>query len=1006
MTPSDSDVNVDVESTMSDEQIHFEQGLKEMFVDEALFDSPPAGQEPETKAEAEVETVSAPTPTPEPVAEESPAPEQESADQAQASESEDPAPWPAKGPQEEAEAKEAPTDAVIDAPDDVNITDDANDDQIDEQDAERGVLDPGEYLGTDSNVDTYFTDNNEPGFTDADLEGLPLFDDMDEDPIETITKSRSNKSAESGLQGSNKKKPEKKTKPEKKKKPAPAVAADTTKHSSTRPVFKLPALPSQIPVKMVAIGVSAAAALLLAAVGLVSIFSSSESGPGVNPNNYSGGESAFRGPGPNINEEYYIKPGTESETALGREKLAAEAAARERNKPPVLDENRPDSYHDLGVAAYKKGKYSDAISYLENQITSSTLTLASCYQLLGESAEALKMYQRILYEYPDRNAFTEVFGLAEEMFASGDYHTARKLYYAFISQMDRMPGPVKRLVPRAYFKVGRCLEEEAFAILDGKPIQHPESPSEKVEDSNAMTASIFPSGPGSVDGNRATVRQPPSLSRIDIKTRRENEFITNFSIECVSAPALSVFEQLALKAGRSLSVTEDFMEKLNAEVVTAFLQEKTLDEILEYISGQVGFFYSLDEQNLVVTSLEEMVDGDWLAMKDKAVQTFQKSLYRFIGHEDAPKVYFEISKLHYLSGDFDEAITPANTLIMDFPDFSKLPSALLNISKCLMELGDFQKAREHLRTLANKYSSHPSAQEGLLLLARCTWMQGNPAEAKLRINSLIRNFPKSPMVPEGKAVLARILNTQEKYASAVDLLESVNINNVENEETAISILILKAQAYLKIDNPDSAAETVNTMLTKWPENSREREGLFILAECYAAQGQDVLAFATCKNLKAKYPTSRSDPFLYITAAKSLNEMDLHDTALQWLETGVEECVDGTKDAYTMYMLLGNTLYEMKKYERAKVVFNKVRECVEMEKDACINYVKSQMKQKDYRSALDTIKDMLRGAKNDPPFESGLFKMAGDCYIELNDAESAIKAYKGELVESENTGSGK
>jgi tetratricopeptide (TPR) repeat protein len=261
-------------------------------------------------------------------------------------------------------------------------------------------------------------------------------------------------------------------------------------------------------------------------------------------------------------------------------------------------------------------------------------------------------------------------------------------------------------------------------------------------------------------------------------------------------------------------------------------------------------------------------------------------------------------------------------------------------------------------------------------------------------------FPESHLRHEGLAILARILNSLGDFGSVVSLLEGVAPEEVEKEETAVSILLLYSEAHLRRGDPRSAADAAVKMIETFPGNAREKDALYLLAEAYTQLGEHFLAYAQCKVLKERYEETHSDPFLYKTAAQALRELDFRDQALEWLDEGLDRCPAERNATYEMYMLLGDILFEMEMYERAKVVFRKVWGHDALEKDAQVKYVLAQMKQKDYREALRTLRGMEEQAYGDPSHLSEIYKMAGDCFSAIGDMEAAIAAYIGELKDED------
>ncbi|MFH2002733.1 MAG: tetratricopeptide repeat protein, partial [Planctomycetota bacterium] len=310
--------------------------------------------------------------------------------------------------------------------------------------------------------------------------------------------------------------------------------------------------------------------------------------------------------------------------------------------------------------------------------------------------------------------------------------------------------------------------------------------------------------------------------------------------------------------------------------------------------------------------------------------------------------------------------------------------------------------------LVNKYTAHPVAQDGYLLLARCWWKEGNPAAAQLTLRTLEDRFPESHLRHEGNAVLGRILLSLGQYGEVINLIEPIRINTVEKEETAISLMLLKTEAYLRSGKPDKAVRCAVDLLERYPDSEREKDAFYLLAESYYDLEEYFLAYSTCKAIREEYASTLNDPFLYLMAGRSLQKLGFFDKALEWLDTGLSRCTDGTLDTYEMYMLLGDLLFEMGRFERAKVVYRKVREYYDFQNEADKKYVSSLMEQKDYQSALTVIRDLVDLAVGDPGFQTDLYRMAGDCYTAQGRTDEAINAYKGILqatVKGDNTDAG-
>lgn len=905
----------------------------------------------------------------------------------------------------DAEASETDTEEVpITFEDDDDIELGADDDDVVDSDLD-DIMGDDESFDDDS-LDGAFDEefdedfDEDAIFSEDDMDEIPLFEDMDDDDLENdIDRSveKANTAAKEVPAEAPAEKPKKKKKPSE---PGAAgkklkewlekgrAAASQAKEKVGQQVARFKDLPKK---KKIMFGSGAGALLLIASASMVFSFGEGDDAAAPQPEN--------------TTELVTTQTATNPPQPPPPQPLVAEDSGDNRMThtqdsgspaPLPVHGSAVDNYHAAGETYFREGRYPEAIEAFESDISSAYLFLARCYQILGENEEALKNYQRVLWEYPDRSAFVEVYSLAEEMYTAGEFWTARKLYYTFISHVDKMPGSVKKMVPRAYFRICQCFEQEALGLYHGNQIEPPQGNTW----GRTRPLTMQPKGATGADfsGETDTAWKFTPPYRIDTDTHRVNDYLNRYTVECVGAPAYEVFSKIAEEAGLNLVVEDSVKQRLDAELVSAFMNERPIEEILEYVAGQAGMIYSLDEKRIRVVPLENYIQGGWVAMKDEAIKAFRRSLYRFLGHDDAPKVYFEISKLHYLAGDFDAAISPAKTLIVEYPEFSQVPLTLLNIASCYMELGDFTKARQNLSELVNKYTAHPVAQEGYLLLARCWWKEGNPAAAQLTLRTLEDRFPDSHLRHEGKAVLGRILLSLGQYGEVIKLTKPVMMTQVEKDDTAISLQLLKTEALLRSGEPQKSVHCAVELLERFPGNDREMDALYLLAESYFDLDEFFLAYSTCKAIRDNYTSTMTDPFLYLMAGKSLQKLGFYDKALEWLDTGLSRCTEGTLETYEMYLLLGDLLFEMGRFERAKVVYRKVREHYEFQNEADKKYVKSLMEQKDFDSALNVLNDLVVLAVGDPGYQAELYRMAGDCYTEMGETEAAIDAYKGILEE--------
>lgn len=95
---------------------------------------------------------------------------------------------------------------------------------------------------------------------------------------------------------------------------------------------------------------------------------------------------------------------------------------------------------------------------------------------------------------------------------------------------------------------------------------------------------------------------------------------------------------------------------------------------------------------------------------DEAARALQQFMVTYPDSEYADNAQYWLAETHYVTQDYQTALTEFEVVLNRFPESRKLPDALLKIGFCNYELASWDSARKALTTVAQQYPDTTAAR--------------------------------------------------------------------------------------------------------------------------------------------------------------------------------------------------------------------------------------------------------------------------------------------------------
>jgi tetratricopeptide (TPR) repeat protein len=232
-----------------------------------------------------------------------------------------------------------------------------------------------------------------------------------------------------------------------------------------------------------------------------------------------------------------------------------------------------------------------------------------------------------------------------------------------------------------------------------------------------------------------------------------------------------VLEQLARASQLDLETPAG---PLFSALVTAELEHRPFEQVLEYVLGSAGLRHELRSGTITILDGpgDEATRDEALALASAAWSRAEK---RFPGRAEAAGARLARGEILELEGRQEDALALYQTLAEDYAHSPEMADATLRTGRILERQGAWSEASLQFRVLAAMPEGAEFHAVARLEVARCAIETGDPQSALHLLASLDANYPAHDRteVTARTLVRAAALNARGRHMEALRAIEEV-----------------------------------------------------------------------------------------------------------------------------------------------------------------------------------------------------------------------------------------
>lgn len=257
-----------------------------------------------------------------------------------------------------------------------------------------------------------------------------------------------------------------------------------------------------------------------------------------------------------------------------------------------------------------------------------------------------------------------------------------------------------------------------------------------------------------------------------------------------------VLKEIARRTGR---VVEGLSATRRGVLVSVALEERPVEQVLEYVLGGVGLVAELGPDTLRVRE----DDADRLSadrLRDRAMALYLRTTADHPGHIATERGRLSQGEVEHARGNLPAALEQYQVLLDSFPSSAFRAEAHLRSGAVLEELQRWAEAAQQYRLAATGAEDAPEYVPSRLGLARCQIELGNPDLALLMIESLDDARPPIDRQDQARRglVRARAQLQREMWIDCLATLDQLDRVGLP-EEAAAGAMRLRALAFEGLD---------------------------------------------------------------------------------------------------------------------------------------------------------------------------------------------------------------
>ncbi len=500
-----------------------------------------------------------------------------------------------------------------------------------------------------------------------------------------------------------------------------------------------------------------------------------------------------------------------------------------------------------------------------------------------------------------------------------------------------------------------------------------------------------------------------------------------------------ILETLVSASGKKVIVDEDIDKDELSSVISIYLEDTPLVDIIDIIFGAKGFEAIISEDLIFVTLPSKLnVNSSYGYYQEKAIQAYQKVMIKYPEYKGVVRAYFELGNF-YLASKFPTiALQEYKTVIANYPDHPLARESRLNEGKSYEMLDDVENAKRSYIKYVESYPLSNDVDDTYLRIGDLWGQQENSDKAMEIYKYIIKKYQDSDTVMFAYMRLGNSLIDSGDYSEALQIFlnmkkkflagshksklsEEGREDNTEEHQSGQhqtdsespdgnSILMSKrlvlpdklrseleyqiGNCYYLLGKYDEAIRVLKNFSFYEENNHMLDNAYYKLADCFFKTEDFLTAFQLYKNALLEFPNSSLASHGFLYSGKSLRNMKMMDNAIETLKQGLDKYQDSI---YTdgLKLEIGLCYLDDENYKRAFDTFEEIAEgkrdrdiVIKANIYAGISLARNKQQEKAieyYRKALreDTLEKRT----------DWVSKLVGDSYNELGLFAEAVKAYQ-------------
>ncbi len=527
---------------------------------------------------------------------------------------------------------------------------------------------------------------------------------------------------------------------------------------------------------------------------------------------------------------------------------------------------------------------------------------------------------------------------------------------------------------------------------------------------------------------------PDEGMTIELDTNNEKLFLNKktsnygtviYSIKADLVSIDEILQALVSTSGKKIIIDEDIDKEELHSVVSIYLENTPLVDIIDIILGAKGFETIISEGLIFVTLPTKLnVVSSYGYYQEKAIQAYQKVMIKYPDYEGIVRAYYELGDF-YLTSKFPSiALQEYKAVIANYPDHALAKKAEFKEGKCYEMLDDLENARKSYLNYVRKYPKSPDVADTYLIIGGLWRKQGSHEKAIEIYNYVIKEYHDRDTVmfaymrlgntylDSGKfsSALQAFLSTKKKFlaeSQKSDLSENTLPDTTDDIQVSSRLILpdeLRYELEYKIGNCyyllgeyNKAILALHNFVFYEEDNDMLDDAYYKLADCFFKTEDFLTAFQLYKGALTEYPESGLSSYGFLHSGKSLRQMNMLDNAIEILNQGLVKYQDSIY-AESMKLEIGLCYLDDENCKRALDAFEGI---AEGKKDKNMT-VKANIyagicleRNKQIKKAIERYQKALNVDTSKKQRE-WVSKLIGNSYSELGLLAEAVKAYQQDI----------